>query len=294
MAVRTRRYGEILEWQWKSDAFLANPPKWTSSYLLDGLLIDTGCPAGSRDIVAWAQSLPSGQKIHKVFLTHFHEDHAGGAFAIQKALGLSIFAPELTQELLDAQKKYKYYRKVYWGAHNHAPIKLIPVGNTIESATGAFHFEVIPLPGHSPDLHALFDRHHQLMFVGDALVTRYLRIFGGNCPDIQESMEQIYLSQKKLYEITAPFPDVQIMVSHSGMFPRAFIKEKMEEIDRLHRKVHEIAQTIPNFEHHSKSKQIAEITGKVWPEGEDRYMKLMTRGELCRGNLVASLLKWKL
>ena len=41
---------QILEWEWASDNELMPFPYFTSCYLVDGLLIDSGAPGGENDL----------------------------------------------------------------------------------------------------------------------------------------------------------------------------------------------------------------------------------------------------
>jgi glyoxylase-like metal-dependent hydrolase (beta-lactamase superfamily II) len=44
---------------------------WVSAYLVDGLLIDTGCSYTAEELLAYLQDM----KLEQVVNTHYHEDH---------------------------------------------------------------------------------------------------------------------------------------------------------------------------------------------------------------------------
>jgi hydroxyacylglutathione hydrolase len=53
---------------------------WTAAYLVDDLLIDTGCFYTAPELMAYLQD----QEISQVVNTHHHEDHIGGNALLQK------------------------------------------------------------------------------------------------------------------------------------------------------------------------------------------------------------------
>ncbi|MHA1647044.1 MAG: MBL fold metallo-hydrolase, partial [Promethearchaeota archaeon] len=286
--------GDVLEWQWKSEHWLATIPKWTSSYILDGLLIDTGAPAGSEDIYEWASQLPEKDRINQVYLTHFHEDHAGGAKILQERMNLPILCSSSTQKQFESIKSYRWYRQIYWGKKLLPPLSIQPISDHISSKSGKYNFDLINSPGHSPDLTALLEREHQLLFVGDAIMKRYEMLFGGGCKDIQENIKEVYLSQKKLYELTEGMDDLQIFVAHAKVYPRSFLKEKIDEIEKLHLDAHRFKDQLKGQGVIKTENVVKKIVNLLWKKGENHFAKFMSKGELSNGNLVKSLLKWDL
>ncbi|MHA1674598.1 MAG: MBL fold metallo-hydrolase [Promethearchaeota archaeon] len=294
MATRTKLHGDVLEWQWKSNHWAATIPKWSSSFLLDGLLIDTGAPAGSEQIYQWASQLPENDRISQVYLTHFHEDHAGGALILQERMNLPILCSSSTQKQLESIKPYRWYRQVYWGKKLSPPLQPQLISDKISSESGKFNFNLISCPGHAPDLTALLESEHQLLFVGDAIMKRYEMLFGGGCKDIQENIKEIYLSQKRLYELTEGMNDLQIFVAHAKVYPRSFLKEKIDEIEKLHLDAHHFKEQLEDQGVIKTEDVVKKIVNLLWKKGENRFAKFMSKGELSHANLVKSLLEWDL
>src|SRR4051812_14589043 len=69
--------------------FLGKPIREVSAYAFADLLIDTGPRSTASRLVEWCRSGP----VRRVLLTHHHEDHIGGAAALQEDLGLPILGP---------------------------------------------------------------------------------------------------------------------------------------------------------------------------------------------------------
>ncbi len=72
-------HNEVLKWRWCTNNSLIPDPYWTSIFLVDGLMIDTGAPASLEELRSFLQQLPSDRSPTQCFITHAHEDHAGGA-----------------------------------------------------------------------------------------------------------------------------------------------------------------------------------------------------------------------
>jgi glyoxylase-like metal-dependent hydrolase (beta-lactamase superfamily II) len=99
-------------------------------------------------------------KVDRLFLTHAHADHAGGAASLQARLKLSVYAGPRTAKILStgdeeavslpAARAAGAYPKDY-------VYQACPVENTLEPGEkqriGQLEIEAIPTPGHSHDHH---------------------------------------------------------------------------------------------------------------------------------------------
>src|SRR5712675_806853 len=122
-----------------ASTFLGRPVYQVSAYAFADLLIDSGPPQRAAQLVAWCRGGP----VRRVVLTHHHEDHVGGAAALQEELRLPILAP---------------------------------VGAVV--AGKGYRLEIIPTPGHAFSHVCLFDQERRWLFSGDLYVherVRYLR-----------------------------------------------------------------------------------------------------------------------
>lgn len=169
------------------------------AYLVDGLLIDTGCAATGSELVSWCR----GREIRQVVNTHHHEDHSGGDGALQKALGLPIAAPSGALPILADFYCLQFYRWIIWGQPGSVIAE--PLGDVVE--TEHYRFEVIPTPGHCPEHVCLFEREQGWLFSGDLFIherVRYLR-----------TDEDVHTTMESLRRVLALQPRL-LICSHAG------------------------------------------------------------------------------
>jgi glyoxylase-like metal-dependent hydrolase (beta-lactamase superfamily II) len=88
---------------------------WTSAYLVDGMLVDTGCAHSASELIAALSKTP----LVRIVNTHSHKDHIGANGALQRQrAGLRIQAHPLAVPVLAdphrAQPLHPY-RRVMWG-----------------------------------------------------------------------------------------------------------------------------------------------------------------------------------
>ena len=132
---------------------------WTSAYLVDGLLIDTGCPHTAKEFM---RSL-EGRTIKIAVNTHYHEDHVGANYLLQQKFGLKILASRKSIPLINTVYKQQTYQEIIWGIPVPTKVELLP--ETIE--TEHFRFDVVPKPGHCKDHISLIELNHGWCFCGD-------------------------------------------------------------------------------------------------------------------------------
>lgn len=128
-----------------------------------GALID---PGGEVERLLGA-ARQQGVTIDKVLLTHGHLDHAGGAAAVKRALGVPIEGPHQDDLFLleaIAEQGERYGLK---GAESCLPDRWLEDGDTV--SVGEITIGVRHCPGHTPG-HVVFYRADQrIAFVGDVL-----------------------------------------------------------------------------------------------------------------------------
>ncbi|MGG0718453.1 MBL fold metallo-hydrolase [Robertmurraya massiliosenegalensis] len=152
---------------------------------VDGLLVDTGAQVLLNEFKPFFAEAD----VEQVVITHFHEDHTGGAAYLQREYQLPIYQNEMT--IGDCAKKadYPLYRKIFWG--NRKPYEAIPIGETFTSRTATW--DVIPTPGHAKDHLAFINRETGQLFSGDLYVTpkTKLALREESIPSIIQSIEKV-------------------------------------------------------------------------------------------------------
>ncbi len=244
--------------------FLGRALYTVNAYLVDGLLIDTGCPGTARELVAWCR----GKGVQRVVNTHHHEDHAGGDGRLQRELGVPIAAPPKAVPILAHFPRLEFYRWLVWGQPGNVSIE--PLGEVVE--TGRYRFQVIPTPGHCPDHICLFEPQEGWLFSGDLFIherVRYLR-----------ADEDALTTLDSLRRVVALRPRL-LICSHAGL-----VEDACGAIERKIAYWEEVAEQARALREQGLS--LREVTERLLgPEGP---MSRITRGHFAKVNLIRSLL----
>jgi glyoxylase-like metal-dependent hydrolase (beta-lactamase superfamily II) len=243
---------------------LGRPLYTVEAYLVDGLLIDSGCPATASELVAWCR----GRDVCQVVNTHHHEDHSGGDGALQAALGLPIAAPAEAIPILADFPRLQLYRWIVWGQPGDVAVQ--PLGDVVE--TDRYRFEVIPTPGHCPDHVCLFEQEHGWLFSGDLYVherVRYLR-----------ADEDALHSLESLRRVLALRPRL-LVCSHAGLVEGACaaIERKIAYWEGLAEQARALCR---------EGLSLREATDRLL--GPEDMMARFTQGHFAKINLIRSLL----
>ncbi len=274
---------DLLEWCWAAEDELIPKPFFTSCFLLDGLLIDTGAPKGLQEFQTFITPKITNNEIVKCLITHTHEDHIGGAHVLSEQNTIPIYASAIAIPLLENAHNYTYpeYRELYWGAGLHS-VKAHAIPDKIHSNSGKYELKVVATPGHAPEQIAFIEPTQEWAFVADAVLPKYRVLFGHTC-NIQEDISQIYDTIQRLYLATEGMNNLKVFVSGKGVFHGLqYLKERMKEIKTLH-------TTVQSYKEQGLTPE--EILGKIF--GEEGIMGIMTGGELSHQNLINSLFQWK-
>ena len=138
---------------------------WSTLYLVDGMLIDTGCAHAAGELLTALRDEP----VHTLVNTHTHEDHIGtnGDLQAQRD-GLKILAHPLALPVLADPRQVQplqRYRRTFWGWPKPSTGSPLRDGDTVE--TEHYAFKVIYTPGHSPDHLCLYEQDNGWLFTGD-------------------------------------------------------------------------------------------------------------------------------
>jgi hydroxyacylglutathione hydrolase len=123
-------------------------------------------PGGDVDRILAAIS-EAGVSVERIWLTHGHLDHAGGAAELRMALhGIPIEGPDQRDEFL-LQGLQEQGRSLGFVMRNVAPDRWLHEGDAV--ALGEHRFDVLHCPGHTPG-HVVFVNHAaRFAPVGDVL-----------------------------------------------------------------------------------------------------------------------------
>jgi hydroxyacylglutathione hydrolase len=106
-------------------------------------------------------------KVEKIWLTHGHIDHAGGAAELRDELSVPIEGPHRAEEFWLGQIASSGLKLGMFGARNVRPDRWLDEGE--EVAIGTLKFAVLHCPGHSPGSVAFFHAGERFAIVGDVL-----------------------------------------------------------------------------------------------------------------------------
>ena len=108
-----------------------------------------------------------GVTLEKIFLTHGHMDHCGGADELRKEFGVPIEGPHREDkfwidQIADSCRMYGLPV-----VESFEPDRWLNDGDTV--SFGEQTLEVLWFPGHTPGIVGLFKREYCIAFVGDVL-----------------------------------------------------------------------------------------------------------------------------
>jgi len=137
---------------------------WTAAYLVDGLLIDTGCPHTSEELTRFLE----GWHLDLAVNTHHHEDHVGANHLLQQRFQIPIMASMESAPLIAQPAELRPYQELVWGCP--VPTKVGILLHQVE--TESHRFEVVETPGHCADHVSLVEVTKGWCFTGDLFISR--------------------------------------------------------------------------------------------------------------------------
>jgi glyoxylase-like metal-dependent hydrolase (beta-lactamase superfamily II) len=193
------------------------------------LLVDTG-----MGLARLSEAIDAGSgKPLLALATHIHLDHVGSLHEFAERAGPAVSA-EAFAEMDDALTYADMFRVVYppvtrppapdWKADAY---RIVPAPLTTVLAEGDVvdlgdrQFQVLHLPGHSPDSIALLDERDGLLFSGDAIYDDTL------IDDLPDSDRAAYRAAM------ARIIDLPVRIAHGG-HGESFSGERMREIARAY------------------------------------------------------------
>lgn len=242
---------------------------WTTAYLVDGLLIDSGCAHTADEFIR----APDGETIQRLVNTHSHEDHIGANGRLQRERGVPIFAhPKALAVLADPRNEQplQFYRRLLWGWPEASHGEALHDGQIVRTAH--FQFQVIYTPGHSPDHLCLYEPERQWLFSGDLFVGGEDRALGAEY-DIWGILRS--LKHVAGLSLDTLFPGCARVRRN----PQQALAAKIRHLERLGERILDL---------HAAGYSVPGIAREVC--GEPMWIERLTRGHFSRENLVRSYL----
>jgi glyoxylase-like metal-dependent hydrolase (beta-lactamase superfamily II) len=242
------------------------PLYWVSAYLVDGILIDTGCHYTAEELASFLNR----KKLHTVVNTHFHEDHTGGNHLIKSGFPVNIFAHPESIPLIMKPPKLFPYQEFVWGFPE--PTEAKPVQDVIK--TDHFIFEVIETPGHSEGHIVLLERTQGWCFSGD--------LFARENPKFIRPEEHMGKTVESMKKIAGLKTDRLILFTSIGRR----IEDGRQALLSCTHYLEELSKKAKKLE--SKGLNHLEIIRKLF--GGEHPFAQMTNGQYTTENLIRSVL----
>lgn len=242
------------------------PHYWVAAYLVDGLLIDTGCSYTSEELVAYLEE----QDVKIVVNTHHHEDHVGANALIKERLGLKIYAHREAIPLIERPPRLTPYREFKWGRPQ--PSEVTALDGSIE--TRNFRFEVIETPGHCPGHVTIVELSKGWCFTGDLYVGERLKIAGP-----ENDIAALVSSWRKLIDLSTGRLVLFTALRTVEKNGRAALQKSIQWFETLDRNAKSLA---------AKGMPVPAIVDELFG-GESAFHRL-TSGQFSSSNLVRLLL----
>ncbi|HOO91578.1 MAG TPA: MBL fold metallo-hydrolase [Syntrophales bacterium] len=243
------------------------PIYWVAAYLVDGLLIDTGCDYTAKELVSYLEDRWPNMVVN----THFHEDHIGGNHLIQKRFDVDIYAHVDSVPLIERKAFLYPYQETVWGYP--VPTQVLPMPERI--STEHFAYEVIETPGHSAGHVALLEKEKGWCFSGDIFSRENLKFIRP-----EEDMHETIRSMKRLLACNT---ERLVLFTSVGKI----IEDGRGALERCIAYLENLSMKAKNLQ--DKGYAIGEIVRDIFG-GEHSFAQL-TNGQYTTENLVRSVLR---
>ncbi len=240
---------------------------WTAAYLVDGLLIDTGCPHTAEELARFLE----GRHLKLAVNTHHHEDHVGANHLLQQRFKIPIMASREAAPLIGQSPELHPYQELVWGCPVPTEAGILP--SQVE--TESHRFEVVGTPGHCPDHVALVETANGWCFTGDLFISREPKAMRP-----EEDVYEIARSMKKLVDLP---PEKLILFTGLGNVVeegREALQACIDYIQGLSRRVWELER---------QGLSTGDMVNQLF--GRESVLAGLTDGHISSENVVRALLR---
>lgn len=133
----------------------------------DPVLIDTGTGLSTDRIISKIESILDPKRIDRIYLTHRHVDHTGGAQALSKYCEAQLFASEDEVPSLLEGDQVSTGAWMFYKSMEKLDVKPIQYGEKIDVFDRKL--EVLHTPGHTRGSICLYERVSRSLFSGDTV-----------------------------------------------------------------------------------------------------------------------------
>ena len=240
---------------------------WTAAYLVDGLLIDTGCSYSSEELTLFLE----GQHLDLAVNTHHHEDHVGANQQLQQRFGIPIMASRESAPLIAQSPKLLPYQELVWGYPAPTVVDILPGHLETEN----YRFDVIETPGHCTGHVAFVEMTRGWCFTGDLFISREPKAMRP-----EEDIHEVARSMKKLVDL-----QTEKLILFTGL--GNVVEDGKEALQSCIDYIHGLSKRAKALETqgHSASVMVNQLFGR------ESVLAGLTDGHISSENVVHALLR---
>ncbi|BAU28392.1 glyoxylase-like metal-dependent hydrolase (beta-lactamase superfamily II) [Aneurinibacillus soli] len=158
------------------------------------ILIDTGFGSDAKDTEQLIKEVgTSPEELHLIVNTHYHSDHVGGNFHLQKNYGVMIAAHKWEADLINACDPEACSAE--WLDQPVEPYRVdMSLSDNDEIITGSRTLKVLHTPGHTLGHISLYEPDEEILICGDLFYKNdigWINIFREGVASLQRSIESL-------------------------------------------------------------------------------------------------------